>query len=68
MRFTSFLSGGFITAIVVNPLERNWQNAPLCSGILDFFADLFDLVLELYIKRTLKKDTDTDFTKEEAIM
>jgi hypothetical protein len=31
VRFASLLSGGFITAIVVNPLEKNWQNAPLCS-------------------------------------
>ena len=32
VRFASFLSGGFITAIV-NPPERKLEkNAPLCSG------------------------------------
>jgi hypothetical protein len=30
VRFASFLSGGFITAIVVNPPKGNWQNAPIC--------------------------------------
>ena len=29
--FASFFSGGFITAIVINPPEKNWQNASLCS-------------------------------------
>ena len=34
VRFASFLSSGFITVVVVNPLKRkhgNWQNAPLCT-------------------------------------
>ena len=31
VRFASFLSGGFTTMALLNPLERNWQNAPLCS-------------------------------------
>ena len=30
VHFASFLSGGFITAIVVNPPKGNWQNAPMC--------------------------------------
>ena len=29
VRFASFLSGGFITVIVVNTPEKNWQNGPL---------------------------------------
>ena len=29
VRFASFFSGGFITAIVVNSPEKSWQNAPL---------------------------------------
>ena len=31
VRFASFFSGGFITVVVVNPLERNWQKTHLCS-------------------------------------
>ena len=34
MRFASFFSGGFITVIVINPPEKNWQNAPLCTGLI----------------------------------
>jgi hypothetical protein len=30
MRFVNFLSGGFITAIVVNPLERKWEK---CTSV-----------------------------------
>ena len=33
MQIASLFSGGFITAIVVNPPEQNWQNAPLCSAV-----------------------------------
>ena len=30
-----FLSGGFVTAIEVNPPEKeDWQNAPLCTSDL----------------------------------
>ena len=29
VRFASFLSGRFITVVVVNLPEENWQNAPL---------------------------------------
>ena len=32
LRFARFLSGGFITGIVVNNRKGNWQNAPLCTG------------------------------------
>ena len=31
VRFAKFFSGGFITMAVINPLEGNWQNVPLCS-------------------------------------
>ena len=31
VRFASFFSGGFITAIVVNPSERKLENTPLCA-------------------------------------
>jgi hypothetical protein len=31
VRFASFLFGGFITAILVNPPKRKMANAPLCS-------------------------------------
>ena len=30
VRFASFISGGFITAILVNPPERKQANTPLC--------------------------------------
>ena len=32
VRFSSLFSGGFITAIIVNPPERKLANAPLCNG------------------------------------
>ena len=32
VRFSSLFSGGFITAIIVNPPERKLANAPLCIG------------------------------------
>ena len=32
VRFASFLSGGFITALVVNPPERKLAKRTLCSG------------------------------------
>ena len=31
MRFASLLSGGFTAMAVINPPERNWQIAPLCT-------------------------------------
>ena len=31
VHFASFLSCGFITAIVVNPPDGNWQNTSLCT-------------------------------------
>ena len=31
--FASLFSGGFITAIVVNPQKGNRQNSPLCTGL-----------------------------------
>ena len=34
VRFASLLSGGFTTTAVINPPERNWQNASLCSVLL----------------------------------
>ena len=37
VRFASFFSGGFITAIVVNPPERKLQNALLCSVVVASF-------------------------------
>ena len=34
VRFASFLSGGFITVIVVNPPEsKPWENAPLWTCV-----------------------------------
>ena len=34
VRFSSFFSGGLITATVVNPLERKLANAPLWTSLL----------------------------------
>ena len=31
VRFASFLSGGFTTMAVIDPPEKKWKNAPLCS-------------------------------------
>ena len=40
VRFVSFLSGGFITAIVVNPPERNLaKRTSVCSGRHYLFVD-----------------------------
>ena len=34
VRFASFISGGFSTMAVINPLRKgNWQNAPKCSAL-----------------------------------
>ena len=33
MRFDSFLSGGFTTMSVINPPDKNWQNASLCINL-----------------------------------
>ena len=35
--FASLLSGGFITAIVVNPLERNFAKRTFVQCLLDFY-------------------------------
>ena len=32
MRFVSYFSGGFNTAIVAKSWKGNWQNAPLCTA------------------------------------
>ena len=36
VRFASFFSGGFINAIVVNPMERKLAKTPLCTGFKKF--------------------------------
>ena len=38
VRFASWRSGGFTTMAVINPLEGNWQNAPLCTVLLSFYS------------------------------
>ena len=64
--FASFLSGGFITAIVVNPLERklskrtsvhlskDWYICKIVNSLVSNFASvLFDFVLR---ERLLKQN------------
>jgi hypothetical protein len=41
VRFASFLSGGFIAAIVVNPPERKLANAPLWNYTVRLFILIY---------------------------
>ena len=34
VRLASFFSGDFTTMAVINPPEKNWKNAPLCSSLI----------------------------------
>ena len=55
VRFTSFLSGGFITAIVVNPPERklakrtsvHWFNSAILEKLKNCQNGTFELVHEI---------------------
>jgi hypothetical protein len=63
VRFDSFLSGGFITAIVVNPPERklakstsvHWMNesVPVCFPLLDNRVDIWSQLVPL--KKQIKR-------------
>ena len=45
-----FLSGGFITAIIVNPPER--QNAPLCTVLTSFSVSKESVLFEMVFAKT----------------
>ena len=61
MRFSSLISGGFITEIVVNPPENKWKNAPLCrAGFaciseVDFLVDGIVVYNSAAIKATFTR-------------